>query len=192
MDKQTSGGPEEITPWEVLNEKEIINTPYLALYEQQVKVNDTTTIDDYFVIKPRNGTCVVAITDDKQLLLVRQWRQGVRAISVEIPSGYVDSDTFEDAAKRELQEETGAVGGAWEYLGEIYDNPPKSTMKIQGFLAVGVKIEHVQKLDPSENIEIITIPVHQVKEYFFSGTMRSAHTVSFIGMALLKHPELFI
>lgn len=67
---------------------------------------------------------VVALTPDNQAIIIEQFRPGPEQMMLDIPGGFVDEgETPEQAAARELEEETGYKAGNLEYLGKVYKDP---------------------------------------------------------------------
>tara|TARA_R110000868_G_scaffold132381_9_gene343352 strand:- start:5857 stop:6396 length:540 start_codon:yes stop_codon:yes gene_type:complete len=100
---------------------------------------------------------IVAITEDDQVLFVRQYRQGVDEVTLEIPGGAVDPG--EDplvAAKRELKEETGHEAREWQKLGVVDPNPAFQTNHCHVYLAKGCIKVCEPSLDPLEELEVET------------------------------------
>jgi len=76
------------------------------------------------VLRAPDWVNVIALDQDEQVLLVRQWRFGIAAPTLEIPGGMVDDgETDQEAAERELYEETGHRARSWRRLGEVLPNP---------------------------------------------------------------------
>ena len=77
------------------------------------------------VIKHKPASAVIAINDEQKMLLVKQWREPIKQITLEIPAGLVDSTDASplDAMKRELNEEGGYRADYWEKVSEFYSSP---------------------------------------------------------------------
>jgi len=72
---------------------------------------------------------IVAITPEKKILVVKQYRFGVKKTTTEIPAGIIEAgETPEQAAIRELREETGYTTANWKYLGWVEANPASCTI----------------------------------------------------------------
>lgn len=83
---------------------------------------------------------VIPLLDDNQVVLVRQWRYGVQAPTLEIPGGMVDpGETARAAAGRELEEETGLRAGTLRPLGFTHPNPAFLTNRLTTWLATDLE-----------------------------------------------------
>ncbi|MHC5012710.1 MAG: NUDIX hydrolase [Planctomycetota bacterium] len=93
---------------------------------------------EFWFIDAPDWVNVVALTDDDELVLIRQWRHAREAITLEIPGGTVDAgESPEEAARRELLEETGYEARQWARLGVIEPNPAILTNRCHTWLALG-------------------------------------------------------
>ncbi len=92
------------------------------------------------VVKHKGGVVIIALKDDMNILMVKQYRYPIREESLELPAGKLDID--EDpaiACKRELEEETGYVAQDWKSLGYIYTSPGFCNEKLYLYLATNLK-----------------------------------------------------
>jgi 8-oxo-dGTP pyrophosphatase MutT (NUDIX family) len=113
----------------------------------------------FSVIDTSDWVNVIGVTPDDRVVLVRQYRHGTDAVSVEIPGGVVDAD--EDpaaAAVRELREETGYAGEAPVFLGTVEPNPAIFNNRCHTYLIRDCRRAGDQDLDPGEDIEVTTLP----------------------------------
>jgi 8-oxo-dGTP pyrophosphatase MutT (NUDIX family) len=79
---------------------------------------------DFFVLESQSWVNVITLTLEKEVVMVRQYRHGIRDVTLEIPGGLVeDHDSPEEAARRELLEETGYREGSLILLGFVHPNP---------------------------------------------------------------------
>lgn len=126
-----------------------------------------------------NAVAVVAIHDDK-ILLVKQYRISVDKIIYEVPAGMIEHDENpKDAALRELEEETGYRAKNIEYLTEFYSTPGFCTEKLSIFYAKDLEFVG-QNLDEGENLEVVEMPLEEVMSMIESGEIMDGKTISSI------------
>ncbi len=121
----------------------------------------------------------VAVTGDGRLVMVRQYRIGIRATTVETPGGMVDpGEQHGDAARRELLEETGYGGGTWRYLGAVQPNPAIHDHLCHHWLGEGVELQTEQALGGGEHIDVRLMSLDEVRAAFASGELRHVLALS--------------
>lgn len=123
---------------------------------------------------------VVAVRDDGQVLLVRQWRYGTEESTLEIPGGMVDAgEEPATAAARELEEETGYRAGRLEHLGTLEPNPAIQSNRVWTYLATGLtQVAETPLGDGDEEIEVVSVPLATVPELIATGGIRHALVVA--------------
>lgn len=129
------------------------------------------------VVLHKGGVCVVPITDDNEVLLVRQYRYAYEKELLEIPAGKkysIDEDVLE-CGKRELREETGAVAREYFFLGELYPSPGFTNEIIYMYMARGLSFG---KTDPDEDefLQVEKVPFEKALSMVLDGTIKDAKT----------------
>ncbi len=159
-----------IRPWNILSQKLVHHTRVLDMYNQRAQSQDfPEKSGDYVVLDVPNWVNVIAITADDQLVMVRQYRQGSRTITLEIPGGMVDpGEDFVTAGVRELLEETGGVGGSPIQIGVTEPNPALQT-NLCGTILIQDVVMGEQDLDPNEEIEVLLVPLSEVSNLIRQG-----------------------
>ena len=100
---------------------------------------------------------VIALTPERRVVLIRQFRVGSNEVCLEIPGGMVDpGETPAEAAARELAEETGYTATDWQPLGRVSPNPAIMTNQLYTFLARDAVETQPQRLEGSEVITVET------------------------------------
>jgi len=121
---------------------------------------------------------VVAVTPEKKIVVVRQYRFGVERITTEIPSGLMNKDeTPEDAVMRELREETGYTSTQWKYLGWVEPNPAYHDNVCHQWLALEAVKTYEPELDEGEEIRVAELSLEELRNEIGQGRMRNALTL---------------
>ena len=125
-----------------------------------------------------NGAvCVIPVTDEKEVICVRQYRYAMREPLLEIPAGKLDTPDEDPtkAALRELREETGAICSKLTYLGLYYGSPAILDEKIHVYLAEGLSFGETE-FDEDEFIEIVRIPLDRLVDMTLDGSIKDGKT----------------
>ena len=110
----------------------VFQTPWFDL----VAKNYPGEPSPHYSISTRDYVCVIATTEDYRLLLVRQFRPALDQMVVELPSGHVEEgETPEEAARKELLEETGYVAGEMMDLGSLSTDQGRLDNRMWSFFA---------------------------------------------------------
>ena len=91
-----------------------------------------------------------------------------------------------EAAHAELEQETGIVANNMSLLGKLHTLPTKNFSTVYGYVATEVTITKEQKLDASEEIEVITLTLEEIKEKIVNGEINCSDTVALFTLYLLK------
>ena len=142
--------------WKVLSDRCVYrNEPWLVVREQEIALPNGHHIPDYIVTEVPDVAMVFAVTDRQEVLMVEQYKHGVGRWIWDLPAGYIDPG--EDplaAAKRELEEETGYVGGEWQLLLSSYFDENRHHNRFFYYVAKGVVAEGKRELDDTEDITV--------------------------------------
>ena len=166
-------------PWRVLSSEPGPEMPLFQVRFDQV-VNPRNSVRRRAVVLESPDWCsVVALTSDDMLVLVRQYRFGTGAVTLEIPGGSVmEGEDHRHAAQRELLEETGYTSPDWVYLGAHEPNPAVHNNLVHHWFARGCTQTHDPSPSLGEDIRVETIPLARLKQAALEGEIRSALVVA--------------
>ena len=127
------------------------------------------------VLESADWVNVVAVTPDKKILTVKQYRFGIAAETIEIPAGIMDAgESPRQAAERELREETGYTSEHWEYLGSFQANPAFMNNICHSWLALDVEKKYPLQLDEGEQISVAELSLEDIRRAIEEGHMRNS------------------
>lgn len=167
------------------NVKGIFSGSVITVHVDDVSLCDDSTSFRECVDHP-GGVSVIGLTDNDEVMLVRQFRYPYKETIYEIPAGKLEKgeDPLE-AGKREFKEECGAIADEYIPLGEVYPTPGYTNEIIRLFYAKGLHFEE-QQLDEGEFLQVCKMPINELTERIMSGEIKDAKTI----IATLKINEM--
>ena len=170
-------------PWELVGEEhkgdfEIFRAR--ALHARSPRDGSEHT---FHVADAPDAVTVVAVTEDEQLVMVRQWRHPLQRVTLETPSGIIeDGESPEEAAVRELREETGYAGGEPRVIGCVVINPSWQTSRLYAVVIRGVSRAGEKELDDGEDTRVACVPVARIKQMVLDGEVDASPVVAALAL----------
>lgn len=170
---------------EKISSKLIHNGDFLVLNKDTVLLPNGKTSTREFVTHP-GAACIVAVDEDDNILMVKQYRYPVSKVMYEVPAGKLDSGEEPiNCAKRELEEETGYKANNFDLIGSLYPAPAYSNEIIYIYLATKLSKTNMN-LDEDEFLVCEKIKISKVLEMILNGQITDAKTQ----IAVLKYLHL--
>jgi ADP-ribose diphosphatase len=178
--------------WPLVVSETLLSLRVFELRKDRCRSPRTGAEHDFYVLSGRDWCNVVPLTDDGEVILIRQYRHGTRETTLEIPGGIIDPGDASpaEAARRELLEETGCEATSIEPIGVIHPNPAIQSNACFSFVARGVRQVTAPKLDAAEDIEVVRMPLADVPARIAAGEVRHALVVvAFAWLLGLRKPD---
>jgi len=179
-----------VRPWPELRRETL--TSFKIFHVEKVRSRNPRTGGelDFFVLDTWDWVNVIALTEERRLVCIRQFRHGPRTDTLEIPGGAVDPGEDPLAAGlRELREETGYAAEGGRLLGAVNPNPAFHTNRCSTVLATGCRRVGELELDPGEDIEVCELEVPAFRDAIRRGEVDHALVLAAFLLAGLD-PEL--
>jgi ADP-ribose pyrophosphatase len=163
-------------PWKTLQRELLADYRVFRIWREQVQPPRATQPYDFYLLEAIDWVNVIPITPEGQVIFVQQYRYGTQEVSLEIPGGAIDpvDASPQEAALRELREETGYAPEQLIYLGAIAPNPAILTNRCHVFLAENVRLVGLQQLDGAEEIEVVLLDVAEIPKRIARGEISHA------------------
>ncbi|MFP4363207.1 MAG: NUDIX hydrolase [Spirochaetia bacterium] len=170
--------------WKHVSHRTVYKTRVFNLQEAKRKNAEGREAEFYIIDSPNWVNVVPVLQNDEEtdcFLMVGQYRQGSERFTMEFPGGVIDEgETPEEAARRELLEETGYTPGRIELAGEISPNPAIMNNRVFTYVAIDLQLTHKQNLDLDEFLDFELIPVQEVEEKM--GTAEYDHAIMMVAL----------
>ena len=137
------------------------------------------------IVEHPGGVCVIGVDENKDVLMVRQYRVPFGKMLLEAPAGKLDkNEDILSAAKREFTEETGYIAKKLTYMGEFYPSVGFLTEKIHIYIGENLE-KRVQNLDDDEFLDVEKYNIETLYDMVLKNEIKDAKTV--IAIMLLKN-----
>ena len=184
-----SGADGETTWFETTDVSEVYDG-FSTVRLERVRTPDGDEVEREIVVHD-DAVAIVAIDDDAQVVLLRQYRQSVRAYLLEVPAGKLDVEGEEprDAAQRELAEEVGLQAGTLQHLTTFHNSAGWTTEVTHVYLGRGLRsVDRPEGFEPKAeelDMEIVQLPLAAAAAAARDGRITDSKTV--IGLLLACH-----
>lgn len=147
----------------------------ITVHEDTVTLVDGTQAKRE-IVDHNGGVAVIGLTEEKEVLLVRQFRAPYKETIYEIPAGKLEKDEDPDAAAvREFREECGCTAREFKYIGELYPTPGYCGEIIRLYFASGLEFGE-QHLDEDERLDVYKVPLEEAFVRCMNGEFKDAKT----------------
>ncbi|MDO8486317.1 MAG: NUDIX hydrolase [Candidatus Staskawiczbacteria bacterium] len=143
-------------------------------------------VEDFFVFGGKVSAIIFPLTENQEVIAVRQFRYGADEFILELPGGCLDGKSLEQTVEEELLEEVGYEPREILYLGSsMFFDPAFFTVDFIPVLAWGCKkVESGHAREPTEIMETALVPLPDWLEMIKSGKIRDSKTLAVTFRAL--------
>jgi ADP-ribose pyrophosphatase len=187
-------GPLPVTDpaWQVLRSETVLDSPWLRVRRQHVRVPNGQELPEYYLIDGPNVVVIMALNQSGDVILVDQYRHAIRRTLLELPAGLVEPNDANPATavERELLEETGYQPGRLLPIGELFPSPARQSNMTHCFLALDCQPVARPLGDPTENISLRLMPLPDARVAALRGDLASQTSLACLFLGLERLGEL--
>jgi 8-oxo-dGTP pyrophosphatase MutT (NUDIX family) len=175
--------------WTRRSARTFFSHPLLTLEVQQLEAGAGEQ-REALVLSAPDWVNVIPLLPDGRVVMVRQWRFGVAAPTLEIPGGIVEDDSAGAAALRELREETGYHARSLVALGGVSPNPAILTNRCATFLATDLELVGTPQSGVEEELAVELVPLAEIPRLIRDGEVDHALVVAAFHLLAIAEPTL--
>lgn len=168
-----------LAPWSIESRHHVLSTRVFDLETVEARREGSEQVHRFHRLLAPDWVNVVPLTEQNEVVLVRQLRHGTGQVTLEIPGGMIDpGETPDQAARRELREETGYSADRWHALGFVDPNPALFDNQCHTFAAVGAQCVGEIQNEGAEQTEVVLVPLADIPERIRGGEIRHALVIA--------------
>ena len=171
-----------IKPWQKVSSESVGNFRIFTIRADRVISPRTQQAHEVYVIDCANWVNVIAVTPDRQLVMIEQYRHGSTTIELEIPGGMIDAQDASPTAAglRELREETGYAGQNPRLIGQVFPNPAIMSNTCFTVMVENCRCVHPVQFDHAEDLATRLVPIADLPQLVASGKIQ--HSLVVVGL----------
>lgn len=168
-----------IEPWKILESESVVDNRWISLYKKKFLLPTGKELPDYYIVKKPDIILIISVTEDKRMMIMKEFERGVLEVGFKFPAGRVNpQESPETAARRELLEETGLSIGKLTQVGILDADPGWLTTKVYVFVAEELNKVAEANLEPSELFESEWLPFAILGELIRKGAVHNIFVVA--------------
>jgi ADP-ribose pyrophosphatase len=173
--------------WKHLDSHYVYENRIMKVREDTYHFSRGAIVQDYTVLEFSGWVNIIPVTSEGEVVMIRQYRHGVKRVTLEIPGGLISGKDVDpaEAAAREMEEETGFVSGNVIHIGTVEPNPAIQTNLCHTFLARDAHPGSIQNLDPTEAIAVELVKLSEVYRMIREGSITHGLVVAAFAFLML-------
>jgi len=175
---------DKTSKWKTLGSRVAYETPWLKIIEDSVITPESKKGNYSFVQTRGDAVFIVPISRDREVYLIGQFRYPTNNYSWEVPAGNAEGQDSLEAAKRELEEETGLLASSWEKVGSYFTANGFSSEATHLFVARSLKETGSHKQEEEGITAVKKVKIEEFFDLVDSGEISDGQTILAVLRAL--------
>lgn len=181
-----------LEPWPIESEEHIADMGIFQVHDLRSRSPRTGSLRRISRLTTGEWVNMIPLTPDREVIMVRQWRHGIRDFTLEIPGGLVDpGEEPSEAAVRELREETGCEGEGPELIGVVTPNPAFLNNRCHTYLFTECRETARPCLEEGEDLEVVHRPLQAIPGLIADGAIEHSLVICAFWWLAQRDPEGF-